>query len=76
VKLSVSLPAEDVAFLDEYAHARGLGSRSAAVQSAVRVLRQLDLERDYELAWAEWEESQDSSAWESAAADGLDRAPR
>ena len=34
MKLSVSLPGEDVDFLDAYARERGLESRSAAVQQA------------------------------------------
>lgn len=39
MKLSVSLPDEDVRFLDDYAAAHGSGSRSAAVQKAVRLPR-------------------------------------
>ena len=33
MKLSVSLPDEDVEFLDRYAAEHGIGSRSAAVQT-------------------------------------------
>jgi len=32
LKISVSLPSEDVEFLDEYAKSPGVGSRSAVVQ--------------------------------------------
>ena len=39
MKVSVSLPGDDVRFLDEYAKDRGLHSRSAAVHKAVRLLR-------------------------------------
>ena len=35
MKLSVSLPEDDVLFLDGYARERGAGSRSAAVHDAV-----------------------------------------
>lgn len=76
MKISVSLPAEDVALLDEFASAAGLASRSAALQHAVRMLRLPELEQDYEAAWQEWESSPDSLAWESTAADGLGDAPR
>jgi len=38
MKLSVSLPAEDVAFLDAFTRAHGLSSRSATVHEAVRCL--------------------------------------
>ena len=71
MKLSVSLPAEDVAALDEYARATGLRSRSAAVQQAIRALRLTGLEDDYARAWQEWDASSDSELWEGTAGDGL-----
>jgi Arc/MetJ-type ribon-helix-helix transcriptional regulator len=76
VKLSVSLPDEDVAALDDYARAQGLKSRSAAVQRAIRMLRHPALEREYAAAWDEWTASGEAAAWESAAADGLADAAR
>lgn len=76
MKLSVSLPDEDVAVLDDYARAQGLKSRSAAVQRAIRLLRHPDLEADYAAAWDEWEASGEEAAWETAAADGLADAAR
>ncbi|MEE6282827.1 ribbon-helix-helix domain-containing protein [Georgenia sunbinii] len=71
MKLSVSLPDEDVAILDEFARTAGLPSRSAALQRAVRMLRLPDLEQDYEAAWQEWETSGDQAAWSTTAADGI-----
>ena len=76
MKVSVSLPEEDVAALDEYARRQGLKSRSAAVQHAIRMLRHPDLEQDYAAAWQEWEQSGEQAAWEAAAADGLADAAR
>jgi Arc/MetJ-type ribon-helix-helix transcriptional regulator len=76
MKLSVSLPEEDVALLDEYAQTAGLPSRSAALQHAIQLLRHADLEQDYAAAWEEWESSGDQSLWEAAAADGLADAAR
>lgn len=76
MKLSVSLPEEDVAILDEYARTAGLPSRSAAVQHAVRMLRLPDLGQDYEAAWQEWEASGDQAAWDSSAVDGIADAAR
>lgn len=70
MKLSVSLSDEDVALLDEHARSRGLRSRSAALQQAVRLLRQVDLEGDYAEAWKDWESSGDRAAWEGVAGDG------
>ncbi len=71
MKLSVSLPDEDVAFLDEYADANGMASRSAAVHRAVRLLRATELGPAYEDAWTQWEASDDSELWNSATSDGL-----
>lgn len=71
MKVSVSLPGEDVEFLDEYAKARGLDSRSAAVQQAVRLLRSGELESAYAAAWSEWVGVEDAQLWASAVGDGL-----
>jgi Arc/MetJ-type ribon-helix-helix transcriptional regulator len=71
MKLSVSLPEEDVAILDEFARTAGLPSRSAALHHAVRMLRLPELEHDYEAAWQEWEASGDQAAWDVTAADGI-----
>ncbi len=76
MKLSVSLPEEDVAALDEYARSQGLKSRSAAVQHAIRMLRHPDLEQDYATAWQEWAQSGEQAAWEATTADGLTDAAR
>ena len=72
MKLSVSLPEEDVRFLDEYATQEGIGSRSGVLQRAVRLLKSAGLGHAYELAWQEWDESADPGLWESVAADGVD----
>lgn len=71
MKVSVSLPDEDVAYLDAYARAQGVGSRSAVLHRAVRLLRMAELGDSYEAAWQEWFDSDDHDAWEQATADGL-----
>ena len=76
MKISVSLSAEDLATLDDFASATGLPSRSAAVQRAITMLRHLELEQDYEAAWREWEASGEYAAWEATAADGVSDAAR
>jgi len=70
MKLSVSLPDEDVKFLDNYAEQLGIESRSAVVHRAVRLLQASELGPAYEAAWEEWAAG-DADAWESAVADGL-----
>ncbi|HUF34025.1 MAG TPA: ribbon-helix-helix domain-containing protein [Acidimicrobiales bacterium] len=70
MKLSVSLPDEDVDFLDRYASNQGIGSRSAAVRRAVRLLRASELGPAYEDAWADWADGSDE-VWEPSVGDGL-----
>lgn len=76
MKLSVSLPNEDVEFLDAYAVAQGVESRSAVLHRAVRLLRASELTDDYEGAWEEWNTSSDAALWESGVADGVGDAAR
>jgi Arc/MetJ-type ribon-helix-helix transcriptional regulator len=73
VKVSVSLPDEDVAFLDAYAKEQGIESRSAALHKAVRLLRAVELRDDYAEAWSEWDTAEDSRLWEHTTAEGLGR---
>jgi Arc/MetJ-type ribon-helix-helix transcriptional regulator len=72
MKVSVSLPEEDVAFLDEYAQTRGIESRSAAVHRAVGLLRASELVSAYEDAFLSSDDDMDGKAWDAAVADGLD----
>lgn len=71
MKLSVSLPEEDVEYLDEYVRTQGLDSRSAALQKAVRLLRASELGAAYEDAWNDWARSGEAALWDAATADGL-----
>ncbi len=70
MKLSVSLPEDDVAFLDEYASNQGAVSRSAVLHDAVNLLRVRELSESYLDAWAEWET--EAEVWDQTIADGLD----
>ena len=67
MKLSVSLADGDVAFLDEYARAHGIASRSGVLQEALALLRARQLGAAYAAAWDEWTADEDE-----AVADGLD----
>jgi len=69
MKLSVSLPEPDVAFLDEYVEWQALSSRSAGVQAALATLRVMSLGDMYEAAWDEWTAEQ--AVWDSTVKDGL-----
>jgi Arc/MetJ-type ribon-helix-helix transcriptional regulator len=73
MKLSVSLPDDDVAFIDEYATEHGVDSRSGVVHRAVSLLRAIELGEAYEAAWSDWE-STEAEVWETTAGDGLPRA--
>jgi Arc/MetJ-type ribon-helix-helix transcriptional regulator len=72
MKVSVSLPEEDVAFLDSYAQSQGIESRSAVVHEAVRMLRASELSEAYEEAFKSWDDEGQAAAWEVVAADGLE----
>ncbi|HWB22754.1 MAG TPA: ribbon-helix-helix domain-containing protein [Gaiellaceae bacterium] len=71
MKLSISLPDEDVQFLDAYAASAGFASRSAVLHRAVRLLRATELGPAYEAAFAEWEKSGVAGKWDATTADGL-----
>lgn len=70
MKVSISLPDEDVEFLDTYAQREGFASRSAVLHKAVRLLRAAELGAAYEDAWSEWDATGDGALWETTAADG------
>lgn len=74
MKVSVSLPDDDIQFLDDYSKASGLASRSAALQKAVRLLRTAELGQAYAAAWEEWFESGDAVARDATVGDGLGEA--
>lgn len=76
MKLSVSLPDEDVEFLDSYAANQGAQSRSAVLHKAVRLLRASELMDAYEEAWDEWASADDAALWGSTVADGAADASR
>lgn len=66
MKISVSLPEEDVRFLDEQG-----ANRSATLHEAVALLRDRHLAEQYAEAFDEWEGSPDARLWDAATADGL-----
>ena len=70
MKLSISLPAEDVQFLDEYARQRDR-SRSGVVHDAIDTLRTQALGDAYEQAWQQWEADGERDPWNQVSADGL-----
>lgn len=70
MKISMSLPDEDVTFLDAYVEEKSLPSRSAALHKAVRLLRASGLGIAYEAAWSEWGE-ENESIWDATSSDGL-----
>lgn len=70
MKVSVSLPDEDVEFLDAYARHHQIASRSATLHRAIRLLRASELAQDYAEAFAEWD-NEERHLWDSAASDGL-----
>jgi hypothetical protein len=70
MKLSVSVPSDDIEFLDAYAAEHELGSRSAAMHHAIHALRVAALPGSYAAAWSDWEDDGEAAAWDAAAGDG------
>ena len=71
MKISVSLPDSDVAFLDDYARSTEAASRSAALHEAIALLRTAHLMGDYALAFDEWVDSGEAALWDAVVGDGL-----
>lgn len=71
MKVSLSLPDEDIRFVDAEAAGGKYPSRSAAVHAAIRLLRDLPYQDSYAIAWDEWEADSEEVVWEKTAADGL-----
>lgn len=69
MKGSVSLPDEDVEFLDAYSHAQGIPSHSAVLHKAVRLLRGTELVSAYEDAFVSWDVSGNAVDWDMTAGD-------
>ncbi|MDX2377219.1 ribbon-helix-helix domain-containing protein [Microbacterium sp. LRZ72] len=67
-KVSLSLSDTDIAFLDEEARSGAYASRSAAVQAAVRLLRESRLADAYAEAFREWDED----GWDAASVRDID----
>jgi Arc/MetJ-type ribon-helix-helix transcriptional regulator len=72
MKLSVSLPDEDVDVLDRYVAAHVGATRSSALRDAIALLRQRDLYAEYEVAFTAWTGSDDAAAWDRASGDGVE----
>ena len=70
MKLSVSLSADDVAFLDRETSGGAFESRSAAIAAGVRLLRERELVDAYRESFTEWARSDDSELWDGASSDG------
>ncbi|WP_414551832.1 CopG family transcriptional regulator [Anabaena sp. CCY 0017] len=65
-KLSISLPASLVQFVDNYKVTKGCRSRSQVISLAIDLLRYQELEQDYREAAAEF-----NPEWDFTVGDGL-----
>jgi len=72
MKVSLSLPEEDVRFLDEQTSLGRYASRSAAAAGAIRTMRSQELTDSYVAAFDEWAASGEAALWEATTADGID----
>lgn len=72
MKVSVSIPDNDLAYIESQVSSGRYPTRSAALHAAIKTLRTRDLEAQYAEAAREWHESGEQAAWEVTVADGLD----
>ena len=72
MKLSVSIPDQDVEFLDQYGLEQGIHSRSAVLLHAIRLLRTSQLGPAYVEAWSDWSLSGDEELWDATSGDGVE----
>ena len=72
MKLNVTIPTDAVTYLDNYAFRNGLKTRSAALVTAIQLLRQLELSVAYAAAWDEWA---DEDLWDLTTTDGFELIP-
>lgn len=73
--MSVSLPDDDVKYLDHLAAQDGYSSRSAVVAAAISRMRELELTESYAEAFDEWASGGEAELWDSALSDGLPAIP-
>jgi Arc/MetJ-type ribon-helix-helix transcriptional regulator len=71
MKLSISLPSEDVVFIDSFLEASSDESRSAVVQRGIAMLRAAELADAYAEAFEEWQASGATDAWDVTAGDAI-----
>ncbi|WP_322748136.1 MULTISPECIES: ribbon-helix-helix domain-containing protein [unclassified Frankia] len=76
MKISISLPDDDVSFIDEFGAQSSNSSRSAVIHQAVGLLRAASIETAYTEAWDEWAATTDAELWDAIAADELADASR
>ncbi len=69
MKVSVSIPDEDVEFLDNYTKTHQIASRSAALHRAIRLLRASELGDAYAAAFTDWTDDPANDAWDNVVAD-------
>ncbi len=69
MKVSVSIPDEDVEFLDNYTKNHRIASRSAALHRAIRLLRASELTDAYAAAFTEWADDPTNDVWDNVVSD-------
>ena len=68
----MSIPDQDVEFLDQYALEHGINTLSAVLLRAIRLLRTSQLGPTYAEAWSEWSLSGDEELWDTTSGDGVE----
>ncbi len=70
-KISINLPVDLVYYLDDCIREHQLESRSEVIATALRAMRERELETAYAAMSQEWDGSEDAKLWDNALRDGL-----
>lgn len=74
VKISVSIPEDELALLDELIAREELPNRSAGVRRAIEEFRRARLAAEYKECFSQPSFEDEAKLWEDTLADGLDNA--
>ena len=72
MKVSISLPEDEVRLLDELVERHKLSTRSAGARRALKALRSEQLAAEYEACFSDPQFGERSDLWDATVADGLD----
>ena len=72
MRIRLSLPDDDLAFIDDHVARHPGSSRASAIRDAIQLLREEELGEEYRAAFDEWHESGEDRLWNTVSGDGIE----